>query len=44
MARTEDEINEWLAENMPDGPTNDREEGIQEALDWVTGTSPELDL
>ena len=42
--KDEDEIQEWLAANMPDGPESDRQEGIQAALDWVAGLSPTLEL
>lgn len=42
MARTDDEIQEWLSENMPDGPQDARQEGIQEALDWVLDAGMEL--
>jgi hypothetical protein len=42
--KDEDEVQAWLAEHMPDGPGSDRQEGIQAALDWVTGLSPVLEL
>ena len=40
--KTREEIEQWLNENLPDGPENDREEGMQDALNWVLGITREL--
>lgn len=41
--KTEQEIQDWLAKHMPDGPDSAYQQGIQDALDWVTGVTPGLE-
>jgi hypothetical protein len=36
---TEQQVSDWLAEHMPDGPENDYQQGIQDAADFITGAS-----
>ena len=40
--KTDEEIETWLADHMPDGPETPYQQGTQDALDWATGHSSDL--
>ena len=39
--RTQAEIEEFLNTRLPDGPADERQEAVQDTLNWVLGIGPE---